>query len=84
MKKFTIEQLENIIKDQFLIANLKSPIEITIEACLTGSNLMINKYSFVIYQREKDAAGIISHRFSASTIDELKKLLKDSIKAKNI
>lgn len=84
MKKFTLEQLENIIKDQFLIAHLKPPLEIGINAELAGSSIAKDKYLFSIYQREKDQSGVISHRFNAQTVEELKSKLKQSIKSKNI
>lgn len=84
MKKFTIEQIENIIKELFLNAKLLAPAEIDFLAELSGRKEKVTNYWITIYQHERKDGEAIKHRFSASSVDELKKLLKQSIEFKNI
>lgn len=84
MKQFTIEQIEAIIQEIFFIFKLKAPLQIDFYAELSGTNLKESSFRFSIFQRERDKEGIIIHRFSAKSIDEVKSILKRSIKEKNI
>lgn len=84
MKQLTLEQIEEIIKEIFFNFKLQAPIEIGLNAELSGSHLKESSYYFTVYQRERNKDGLITHRFSAKNIEEVKVILKRSIKEKNI